>query len=135
LLSESPLLLSGEIFENPLQLNEPLLPDYNKLLDFRKALVFRTVSTNQPMRIGYGFFPFATAGTVFNQAAYKISDRVTFGGANFGAQSVFDRPSLNPAIQNMSTKGASMFMQYKVSKNFKIETRVTISNHRSPWEP
>ena len=58
------------------------------------------------------------------------------GGNSFGAQSVFDRPKMNQAIQDMSIKGASMFMQYNVTDHFKVQTRISISNRRStPWEP
>jgi hypothetical protein len=64
-----------------------------------------------------------------------MNDRLLVGGNSFGVQSVFDQPRMNSSMQNMSTKGASVFMQYKVSKNFKVETRVSISNHQSPWEP
>jgi len=88
-------------------------------------------STNVNMGVGYS--PFFTSGKIFNQAIYRVNDRFSFGGNSFGTQSVFDQPALNPAIQIMSTKGASMFLQYKVSKNFKIETRVSVSNHDSPW--
>lgn len=45
------------------------------------------------------------------------------------------QPKINATIQDMSIKGASMFLQYKVSDQFKIQTRVSISNHQSPWEP
>jgi hypothetical protein len=72
---------------------------------------------------------------VFNQATYQLNDKFSVGGNSFGAQSVFDRPKINSSINEMSTKGASMFMQYKVSKNFKVETRVSVSSHKSPWEP
>ena len=63
------------------------------------------------------------------------SDKFSFGGNSFGAQSVFDKPRMNSSINDMCTKGASMFMQYKVSKNIKVETRVSVSSHQSPWEP
>lgn len=120
---------------DPSIFRQPLLPDYNKNLDFRKLLnPLVTTSTyysfNQPL-----YYPYYINGTVFNQATYRINDKLSFGGNSFGAQGIFDKPQMNPAIQNMSTKGASMFMQYKVSKNFKIETRVSVTNHQSPWGP
>lgn len=121
---------------DPLLFNQPLLPDYNKNLDFKKLLSPQVVTStyysfSQPL-----YYPFYTNGTVFNQATYRINDKLSFGGNSFGAQGIFDKPQVNPAIQNMSTKGASMFMQYKVSKNFKIETRVSVTNHQqSPWGP
>lgn len=139
LLFEQPLILDNALPLGKLNLidhsifNQPLIPDYNKLLDFKKSLSGFKASSSTSLNIGFGYSPFFSSGKIFNQATYRVNDRFSFGGNSFGAQSVFDQPALNPAIQNMSTKGASMFMQYKVSKNFKIETRVSVSNHDSPW--
>ena len=115
--------------------NQPLLPDYNKNLDFKKYLNYSKSSTESFSTVGYIVSPFYTNGMVFNQATYRLSDKFSFGGNSFGAQSVFDTPRVNSSINDMSTKGASMFMQYKVSKNFKVETRVSVTSHKSPWEP
>ena len=114
---------------------QPLIPNFNKNLDFSKSfssvLVYpETFSMNL-----FGTSPFYSSGVIFNQAAYRLNDRFILGGSSFGGISVFDHPQINPSMQNMNTRGASMFMQYKVSKNFKIETRVNISNQQSPWEP
>ena len=117
-------------------LDQPLLPAYNKNLDFLKYL-----NPSKEIRPSYSFsrtsfnplFPF---GFVFNQNTYRINDHFLIGGNSFGAQSIFEPPKLNSAIQNMSIKGASMFMQYKVTDHFKVETRISISNGRSTlWEP
>ncbi len=121
------------LFDNSL-FNQPLIPTYNKNLDFLKYLRPKTVSISN-YDMGIGFFPFITTGKVFNQSTYQLNDKLVFGGNSFGVQSVFDKPKLNPAIQDMSTKGASMFLQYKVSKNFKVEGRVSITNHSGPFEP
>lgn len=115
--------------------NQPLLPDYSENLDLKKYLNFSKSSTGSVSNVGYIASPFYTNEMVFNQTTYQLSDKFSFGGNSFGAQSVFDKPIMNSTINDMSTKGASMFMQYKVSKNFKVETRVSISNHKSPWEP
>jgi hypothetical protein len=115
--------------------NQPLLPDYNKNLDLKKYLNYSKSSTGSFSTVGYIVSPFYTNGTIFNQSTYRLSDRVSFGGNSFGTQSVFDAPRMNSSINDMSTKGASMFMQYKVSKNFKVETRVSVTTHKSPWEP
>jgi hypothetical protein len=115
--------------------NQPLLPDYSKNLDLKKYLNFSKSSTGSFSTAGYIVSPFYTNGMVFNHATYQLSDKFSVGGNSFGAQSVFDRPKINSSINDMSTKGASMFMQYKVSKNFKVETRVSVSSHKSPWEP
>lgn len=138
---EKPLLLensfSAEKFslfdESPFY--QPLLPDFTKKLNLKKAIISLQISTGTYSPFRFGYSPFFTNGIVFNQATYNVNNRFSFGGNSFGAQSVFDRPGLNQSVQNMSTKGATMFMQYKVSKNFKIETRVSVSNHQSLWGP
>ena len=129
-------------FPGPFNLSEnalfdqPLLPLYNKNLDFLNNL-------NPPQGISHSFSftgplfnPVFPNGYVFNQSAYRLNDRFLLGGNTFGAQSVFDQPKLNSAIQDMSIRGAGMFMQYKVNDHFKVETRISISNRRSaPWKP
>ncbi len=114
----------------PLTFDQPLLPDYNKILNLNKTFSGVKMSTQTDLSLRMGYLPFFSSGKILNQASYRLNDKFSFGGNSFGGQSVFDQPALNPAIQNMSTKGASMFMQYKVSKNFKIETRVTLTNHQ-----
>lgn len=115
--------------------NQPLLPDYSKNLDFKKNFNFSKSTIESFSTNGFIASPFYTNGMVFNQAIYPLNNRFSLGGNSFGAQSLFDKPRMNPSINDMSTKGASMFMQYKVSKNIKIETRVSVSGHQSLWEP
>lgn len=139
---ERPLMLDATTF--PLEINsldhsileQPLLPSSNKNLDFLKFL-----NPSKEISASYSFsgtlfnpvFPF---GQVFNHSAYRLNDRFLLGGNSFGAQSVFDHPKLNSTIQDMSIKGASMYMQYKVNDHFNVETRISISNGRSTlWEP
>lgn len=116
------------------EFSKPLIPDYNRNLDFKKY-VQNSISSYSFNNIGYYFNPFITNGMVFNQSIYRLNDHFAFGGNSFGAQSIFDRPNLNPEIQNMNIRGASMFFQYKVSDKFKIETRVNISNQIPPFTP
>ncbi len=112
---------------------QPLLPDYSGNLDFLKHINTPGLTTNSVFTTGI-ISPFLTYGNVFNQAIYKATNRFSFGGNSFGAQSIFDQPKLNTSIQDMSIKGASMFIQYKVSDKFKIQTRVSITNHSSPFD-
>ncbi len=88
----------------------------------------------QPGNIGFNNHPgfinlFIHSGTVFNQSAYKLSDKFTLGGNSFAGKSIFSTPLPNVMNKNYDFRGASMFLQYKVSKNFKIETRVSVTNH------
>jgi hypothetical protein len=131
-LFESPFS-TGEINSpNNYLFNQPLPTDYNKNLDFRKILNFPK-ATSEPFSVsGFIASPFYTNGMVFNQATYLLGNKLSFGGNSFGVQSVFDKSRMNPSINEMSIRGASMFMQYKISKNIKVETRVSVSGHQSP---
>jgi len=122
------------LFE-PFRLNQPILPFFNKNRDFSGHLNTSQVSSDSYLITGFGFSPFFSTGKIFNQATYRLNDRFLLGGNSFGAQSVFDMPRINSSIQNMNWKGASMFLQYKVSKSVKVEGRVSISNRPNPWEP
>jgi len=128
----SPLELN--LFDNTL-FNQPLLPSYIRNLDFLKNLNTSRIAVNSYTYSGFVFSPFISSARIFNQETYRLNNRLSFGGNSFGAQSVFDMPNLNPSIQDMNTKGASLFMQYKVSKKFKVEGRVSITNRSNPWEP
>lgn len=122
------------LFE-PFRLNQPIFPAFIKNLDFSGVLNTTQIASSPYLNPGFGFSPFFSTGKIFNQASYRLNDRFLLGGNSFGAQSVFDMPRINSSIQEMSTKGATMFLQYKVSKSFKVEGRVSISNRSNPWEP
>lgn len=123
------------VLADPLLFRQPLLPAYNKNLDFLKYLKSSGVKSMSFSDMSIGFFPYFSTGKVFNQSSYQLNDKLLIGGNSFGVQSVFDKPKVNPTIQDMSTKGASMFLQYNVSKNFKVEGRVSVTNHSGPFQP
>jgi len=123
-------LLDASIFK------QPLLPDYNKNLDFIKYLKPSKTTGFSNYAEWTSFNPIYPYGHVFNQSSYQVNSRISVGGNSFGARSAFEPPKLNSSIQDMSIKGASMFIQYKVNDSFRIQTRVSISNRPStPWEP
>ena len=142
LIIERPLNFDKKAFHEEINLmdnflfHQSLLPDYNKNLNFKRYFNPSKETGPDYNFTGYSFdtvFPF---GHIFNQSSLRLNDRLQIGGNTFGARSVFDQPKLNSTIQDMSIKGASIFMQYKVSDHFKVQTRVSISNHNSPvWEP
>lgn len=76
---------------------------------------------------GTGLSPFLQNETVFSGASYQINERLTLGGYSFGANSVFSAPFPNQGMNNFDVRGSSMFLKYNVSKNFKIETRVNVT--------
>jgi hypothetical protein len=79
---------------------------------------------------GYGMAaasPFLRNGAVFSGAAYRINDRFTMGGYSFGANTIFSAPFPNQGMNSFDVRGSTLFMQYNVSRNFKIETRVNVT--------
>lgn len=72
------------------------------------------------------FSPFNQNGMILSEGAYKINNRFTFGGYSYGT-SPMNLPPPMPGMNDFSRYGNTMFMQYKVGKNFKIETRFNIS--------
>ena len=112
------------------------LPEFNFKNELMKRYNFDLsgMSMNQfatnsfiPGMFNFSPSPFYRNGAIFSQASYHLSDKFTMGGYSFGANSVFSAPFPNQGMNNFDTRGATMFMQYKVSKNFKIETRVSVS--------
>ena len=73
------------------------------------------------------YSPFYRNGTVLSAAAYQLGDKFTLGGFSYGTNSIFSAPHPNQRINNFDSYGSTLFMQYKVSKNFKIETRINVS--------
>lgn len=115
--------------------NQPLLPDYNKSLHLKRYLRSSLNVNITGCSWGSYFNPYVSSVQIFNQSSYRLNDRLSIGGNSFGARTIFDTPVMNPGIQDMNLRGASMFMQYKISDKFKVETRFSISNHKSPLEP
>ncbi len=72
------------------------------------------------------FSPFNQNGMILSEGAYRISNRFTFGGYSYGTNPM-NLPPPMPGMNDFSRYGNTMYMQYKVGKNFKIETRFNIS--------
>ncbi len=79
------------------------------------------------------FNPFVHSLGITNQAHYQLNDKFTFGGNSFVGNSIFNPLPANSSLQDMSIRGASMFLQYKVSDKFKIGGSFSISNQNHPF--
>jgi hypothetical protein len=115
------------------------LPEFN----FNDAVLQRWnydisgYSFNSRMTTGFhhGYYniipvPFVQSGTIFSQGSYQINDKFKVGGYSFGANSIFSAPLPNQNLNNFDFRGSTLFMEYKVSDKFKIETRVSVSQGR-----
>lgn len=77
------------------------------------------------------FSPFYGNATVLSQGVYQLNNRFSMGGYSYGVNSPLSAPLPN-AFENFDRYGSTFFMQYKVSKNFKIETRINVSQGGHP---
>ncbi len=72
------------------------------------------------------FSPFYGNATILSQGAYQLNNKFAIGGYSYGVNSPFSAPLPN-SFEPFDRYGSTFFMQYKVGKNFKIETRVNVS--------
>ncbi len=72
------------------------------------------------------YMPFYGNTKVLSAAEYQLGNKFTLGGYSYGANSIFSSPNLNPGMNNFDSYGSTLFMQYNVSKHFKIETRINV---------
>lgn len=114
------------LFENLYQPTFKPLLNFNDFAKISKSnYSLRSFIDFQNNFIGTGFH-------VFNEANYRLNEKFLFGGNNFGTGSILEPPLINQSINDMSLKGASMFLQYKVNDKFKVETRISITNKQFP---
>jgi len=127
-------LISGQMPAGLLS-EKIILPGFNFKEEYaqRYTLSFNAYSFGSIPASGFSlssmspfYSPFYQNGRVFSEAAYKIGDKFTFGGFSYGTNPMMMPPPA-PGINNFNRYGSTMFMQYKVGKNFKIETRVNVS--------
>ena len=117
------------------------LPGFNDLLtldnrysfnfDFNanKNFAFSGISTGNNTTF---YNPYFHNGVVLSEGAYSLNKKLMVGGFSYGANSFFSAPYSNPQMNNFDTYGSTIFMQYKVSKKFKIETRFNFSKSPGP---
>jgi hypothetical protein len=72
------------------------------------------------------FSPFYGNSTLLSQGAYQVNSKFVIGGYSYGINSPFSAP-LPSSFEPFDHYGSTFFMQYKVGKNFKIETRINVS--------
>lgn len=127
-------LISGQLFPD-LQPEKIILPGFNFKDEFDKRYAFN-LNLHSFGSIPYSGFsagtmspfysPFYHNSMILSEGAYRLGEKFTFGGYSYGVNSIFMAPPV-PGINKFNNYGSTMFMQYKVGKNFKIETRVNVS--------
>jgi hypothetical protein len=111
--------------------NQPLFSESNWKIDFNAMENPFVPGASNRYSIVYGYQPLFGYYSIMNQARYQINDRFSIGGNSFAGSSLFDPMPLNRPFNEMDIKGASMFLEYKVSKKFKIGARIDVTNQRT----
>jgi len=73
--------------------------------------------------------PFVHPFSIQRAAAYRLNDKFTLSGNSFAGNSIFNPLLPNPDLRNMSIRGASMFLQYKISKNVRVGGGFSVTSH------
>ncbi|MGQ7869927.1 hypothetical protein [Sunxiuqinia sp. sy24] len=116
--------------ENSTLLQSELNFQPDLIIDFDAFSSMKTLSISNGMPF---LNPFANALSITNQAHYQLSDKLTLGGNSFVGNSIFSPLPDNPSLKDMSLRGASMFLEYRVSEKFKIGGGFSISNQSQPF--
>ncbi len=74
------------------------------------------------------FFPFGGTGSVFSEATFSLNNKLTIGGNSFGIRSPFAPLPGISGTNRYDIRGATMFMEYKVNKNFRIGAGITVTD-------
>ncbi len=65
---------------------------------------------------------------MFTQGQYQVSERLSVTGTAFYNVNQLNMPRMNPQATNFSSKGMSMFAEFKVTPNFSFGAGAQISN-------
>ena len=125
LISGSVNFLDGEIKLPDINLTQEYLKRYTLNIDFlaNANYAFNGFSTGT---MNSFHSPFYRNGMILSAAAYQLGDKFTLGGFSYGTNSIFSTPNFNHGMNNFDCYGSTLFLQYKVSKKFKIETRINV---------
>jgi len=135
---EYQLLISGlsGFLDGELELPKINFQDFNFTpnivnFDFNPS-AFNSFSGYSPGMWNSFSTPFFRNGKIISAAAYRLNDKFTLGGFSYGANSIHTAPLPNQGMNKFVNYGSTLFMEYKVSKNFKIETRVNVQQGGYP---
>ncbi|NQU52667.1 MAG: hypothetical protein HQ522_09025 [Bacteroidetes bacterium] len=117
--------LAEDIKLPDINFQEEFLKRYSLNLNFSPVTNYSFVGFSSGMMSPY-HSPLFRNGKVLSAAAYQLSDKFTLGGYSYGTNSIFSSPLPNQGINKFDSYGSTLFMEYKVSKNFKIETRINV---------
>jgi hypothetical protein len=74
--------------------------------------------------------PYFYNAEMLSSSAFELGDKFVIGGYSYGANLINSAPLPNQNSNYFDAYGSTLFMQYKVSKKFKIETSISIQQNR-----
>ena len=131
LFNFSPNSTFGALSIAPPALPQKLMP---QPLSFGLLSSFQTPDKRVDMFDLPVFNPFMKSWSLNSFAEYQLTDKLILGGNSFSGQSIFS-PATFPGSSNhsMDFRGASMFLEYKVSKNVRISGGFHVTNQHQPY--
>ncbi len=131
-------LISGNVFDTNLLDEKIELPDFDFMAEYHNRYSLN-LGMNPIANYSFGgissgmtnpfYSPFYSNAMVLSAAAYQLGDKFVLGGYSYGTNSIFAAPNPNRGMNNFDSYGSTLFLQYKVSKNFKIETRINVQQN------
>lgn len=102
------------------------LTDQPPLLNF-----YRQIPPGISLLTSHSLFtpsPFINSFSIQSAASYRLTDKLLLSGNSFSGTSIFNPLPANSDLNNMRIRGASMFLQYKISKNIHIGGGISVTN-------
>ena len=133
-------LISGD-FLNESENQKISLPGFNPNYVYRQGynLNLDFMRLNHSPLIGFSteslssfYSPFFHDGVVLSEGAYSLGNKLIVGGFSYGANAIYTAPYHKQQLNDLDSYGSTLFMQYKVSKKFIIQTRVNVTGRPGP---
>ena len=133
-------LISGDFSSEP-ENHKISFPGFNPNYEYKQGynLNLDFMKFNSSPLIGFStesmssfYSPFFHDGVVLSEGSYSLGDKFIVGGFSYGANTIFSAPFQTQQLNNFDSYGSTIFMQYKVSKKFKIQTRVNVTGRPGP---
>lgn len=128
-------LINGSMNDNNM-LQELQLPDFNMQQFYQSRYTLALATFPQINSTSFLFHgsdivsPYFYNAEILSSEAYKLGDKFVIGGYSYGANSILSAPLPNQNSNYFDAYGSTIFMQYKVSKKFKIETSISIQQNK-----
>ncbi|WP_320112994.1 hypothetical protein [Draconibacterium orientale] len=128
-------LINGGMGANYL-MNDLQLPEFNMNQFYQSRYTLALAAFPQFNYTSLSFHgsdivsPYYYNAELLSSSAFELGDKFVIGGYSYGANLINSAPLPNQNSNYFDAYGSTLFMQYKVSKKFKIETSISIQQNR-----